>query len=983
MPDKPYTREIIHEGEYLPAPSRSLPISTNTQTVAPDSSSSTPVRLNSPSIVEQKDDLNRVINTPSSLLPQTSLTCTPEASPYVNTNPLAQYPKLLHKWTHTHLILCVVASPSKKLLFCGTQDSKILVYDMVNYDLRYKIDLDPDNHCADSVLCLTLTDDENHLFCAGSNSIVKVWNLSNIGVEGRSDEIVCSHIIYSIVDIGDIFSLAWSSSLSTLFIGAQSASILWVRLCLKQHKHSESKQPAVDRLPYRRYDKFFDSKGPGGSVNPLQTKHQRMKQVQSTDLAPKLVEIKSEDIIRFAHNGYVYCMSMLPKESSYFLRELRTTNADEKDPENQTPILVSCGGDGMINMWEFHEVNKSLRLTKVKSLDNGESILSMSIQNYLYVGLSNSTINVWDLATLQLVRSFHFTNNNNDHNEVLSLGIHNGCIFKASNFGGLVKFTFKNPTELPHAVTLSSSQVSENVLLSSEDNSYNTFFDESDAVLAVNIFSTVDSRAYLASGGHKSLCLWDISNVGEKRAILLQTNDKEHADKFSNDDLLRRLKTYISFKTISKLPTLYLEDSRHCAQFLIKLFIELGSQDTKLLPVPNGNPIVYSRFKKNSKLSEDTTRVLWYAHYDVVNATDNEANDWKTDPFTLTALDGNLYARGVSDNKGPTLAAIYSVAELYHKGELSCDVAFVIEGEEECGSIGFQEAIHQNREVIGDIDWIMLSNSYWLDDETPCLNYGLRGVINALVTVKSDKPDRHAGVDGGVLKEPTMDLIHILGELVDRNTDRIQLDGFYDNVLELTKQESHLYQKIEQYALAKSINNLDLQTLTAKWRNPSLTVHKIQVSGPNNNTVIPQVAKATISIRIVPNQDLEKTKKSLVEFLKRKFDELGTENCLDVNIFHEAEPWLGDPCNLVYKLFYDNIKKNWDNTEPLYVREGGSIPSIRFLEKEFQAPAAQIPCGQASDNAHLKDEKLRVINLYKLRSILSDTFKQLGCHKLG
>ena len=151
--------------------------------------------------------------------------------------------------------------------------------------------------------------------------------------------------------------------------------------------------------------------------------------------------------------------------------------------------------------------------------------------------------------------------------------------------------------------------------------------------------------------------------------------------------------------------------------------------------------------------------------------------DWKTDPFILTAKEGNLYARGVSDNKGPTLAAIYSVAELYHRQQLNCDVVFIIEGEEECGSIGFQKVINDNKQLISGgsgggngttgIDWIMLSNSYWLDDLTPCLNYGLRGVINASITIKSDKPDRHSGVDGGVSREPTMDMMHLLSTLVD------------------------------------------------------------------------------------------------------------------------------------------------------------------------------------------------------------------------
>ncbi|KAG2731549.1 hypothetical protein G9P44_005136 [Scheffersomyces stipitis] len=98
------------------------------------------------------------------------------------------------------------------------------------------------------------------------------------------------------------------------------------------------------------------------------------------------------------------------------------------------------------------------------------------------------------------------------------------------------------------------------------------------------------------------------------------------------------------------------------------------------------------------------TRVLWYAHYDVVDATNHEAADWGNRSVLLTARDGNLYARGVSDNKGPILASIYAVADLFSREELSCDVVFIIEGEEECGSIGFQKVINESKSPLY-IDW--------------------------------------------------------------------------------------------------------------------------------------------------------------------------------------------------------------------------------------------------------------------------------------
>ena len=120
-----------------------------------------------------------------------------------------------------------------------------------------------------------------------------------------------------------------------------------------------------------------------------------------------------------------------------------------------------------------------------------------------------------------------------------------------------------------------------------------------------------------------------------------------------------------------------------------------------------------------------------------------------------------------------------------------------------------------------------------------------------------------------------------------------------------------------------------------KWREPSLTIHKIQVSGPNNNTVIPQIVKATISMRIVPNQDLLKIKQSLIDTLNENFTKLSssssssmdtttnsiTGNKLSVEIFHQAEPWLGDHENKVYSILFKNLKNHW-NQEPLFIREG-------------------------------------------------------------
>ncbi|KAF3987382.1 hypothetical protein FT663_04477 [Candidozyma haemuli var. vulneris] len=959
----------IHEGEFVPIPMRTpLPINSTTNSTP---SVATPIRHQSPrqSRSEHKETCSN---------PQDCSFALPNN--LSNDDLPAETLPLVHKWTHTHSILCVTPAPGKELIFCGTQDSNILVFDLKSYSLKHIINCGR-NHFATSVLCLTISPDERFLFSAGSDSLVKVWDLSPFDDPDLSNyNISCTHIVYSSMDIGDIFSIYWSEKLSALFIGSQNASISWCRLPLEPDANANIAK-SIDRLPHFRYDKFFDSKGPGGSINKIQSAHQMLKNSSSSEGGPCLVEIQNSDVIRFAHNGYVYCLEFLTDSNAAAFCDLYTSSQYDG-------FLASCGGDGVIKVWGITASRDgSIKLSLLSKLENDEAILSMHVvDSTICVGLGDSTINAWDLTTFQLTRSFKFISNQARTDEVLSLCIHNGCIYKATNMGGLCKFPLKSDIhgDAPDGDDESKSHPVRSAV------SFNTIQQEElhdaneSSVFAVQAFDFRGST-YLLSGGGGSLCLWNITDVGDPGTA--NSNEGNGLLKFSNgvdtsnEHLLESLRKIITYKTISKYPSTYLEDSRRCAQFLNKLLRLLGASEAKLLPVPNCNPVVMGRFTRNEKASLDKERktLLWYGHYDVVEAAaDKEC--WSTDPFELVAKDGNLYARGVSDNKGPTLAAFYAVSDLHKKGELPIDVVFIIEGEEECGSIGFQQAMHENKDAIGVVDWILLSNSYWLEDEVPCLNYGLRGVLNASLCVTSDKPDRHSGVDGGVSKEPTMDLIQILGQLMCSTSNKINIPGFYDDVLPIDETELKLYQKIKDVSRSHDISNADLDTLLAKWRNPSLTIHRLDVSGPKNNTVISKSAQASVSIRVVPNQDLRTIKQAFTSYMQKCFDALGTENDLKIDIFHEAEPWLGNPNNLVFKILYQNIKKNWGPSypDPLFIREGGSIPSIRFLEKTFNAPAAQIPCGQASDNAHLKDEKLRIINLFKLRSILTDSFRDLG-----
>jgi di- and tripeptidase len=553
--------------------------------------------------------------------------------------------------------------------------------------------------------------------------------------------------------------------------------------------------------------------------------------------------------------------------------------------------------------------------------------------------------------------------------------------------------------------------------------------------ILASAITTHDGQQYYITGGNdNSVSVWNISDCGLSNSSTGEAQD---------DILIKSLREFVSFKTISSKPG-YAEDCRRGATFLRTLFKKYGAQTEMLNTDNHHNPVVFARFRGNPARSASRKKILFYGHYDVVPA-DNKTGSWIIDPFQMKGINGYLYGRGVSDNKGPIMAALYGVVDCVNEKELDSDVIFLIEGEEESGSRGFKEAVRRHKDLIGDIDYILLANSYWLDDEVPCLTYGLRGVLHATVKVDSNHPDLHSGVDGSfMMDEPLFDLTAILAKLKGRN-NKVQIPGFYDKVLPLTEAEEALYNDIADTLIRRNLELGPAETLKAslmaRWREPNLTIHRYWVSGPEGSLVSSQ-AKAVISVRLVPNQEVDDVIKHLTAFLKDAFADLDTHNHLTVTINNQAEPWLGNPGNEIFQTLEEAIMEVWgpigkghrystpglkhtrkdtngtaipslkptpattltltngsdytslaaiaqDNEpttigdevkkgrKPLYIREGGSIPSIRFLEKEFGAPGAHLPCGQASDSAHLDNERLRLSNLYKSREIFRRVFREL------
>lgn len=630
-----------------------------------------------------------------------------------------------------------------------------------------------------------------------------------------------------------------------------------------------------------------------------------------------------------------------------------------------------------------------------------------------------------------------------------------------------------------------------------------------------------DRRIYATGGNDNSVAIWDLTDHAFESSEIVPISNGMYIDLISFksttyiylDEMVNALAKFVAFKTISSKPK-FAGECNKGALFLRRHCNYLGAKTKLLTTGQDTNPVVYARFNAASD-SPDKKTILFYGHYDVVGADTNQLK-WKTDPYQLKSINGYLYGRGVSDNKGPILAALYAAADLARKKALHCDVVFLIEGEEESGSKGFETTVREHKEFIGEVDWVLLANSYWLDDYIPCLTYGLRGVVHANLMITSHHPDLHSGIDGSaLLDEPLKDLTILLGTLVGRKGE-IKFPGFDKNVLQLTRAEKKRYDAIAQALLPHHPEITDCESFTKslmhRWREPSLTIHRVEVPGSleSSSTTISRRAKAAVSVRLVPNQDADSIAAKLTAYVQEQFAELGSQNSLTVEITGKSDPWLGDPENEIFETLSEAITAAWSpmknsrkynyptpdrqrtlsrpvllrndssdsiaspnqppaheprlrpgiygppiptsstlakgpnsiynnkpesgatspsqshppspmppaqaNTppcqhqlrpqtqhpcllpplpsststhqspndpssqhpiKPIYIREGGSIPTIRFLEKVFGAPAAHLPCGQASDHAHLDNERLRVENLYKSREIFRFVFEEL------
>ncbi|XP_065351852.1 cytosolic non-specific dipeptidase [Cloeon dipterum] len=376
-----------------------------------------------------------------------------------------------------------------------------------------------------------------------------------------------------------------------------------------------------------------------------------------------------------------------------------------------------------------------------------------------------------------------------------------------------------------------------------------------------------------------------------------------------------------------------------------------------------------------------------YGHLDVQPALKEDG--WDTDPFVLTEKDGKLYGRGSTDDKAPVLGWLHAIEGYQALGiDLPVNLKFVFEGMEESGSEGLDDLLYaEKNKFLNDIDFVCISDNYWLGKNKPCITYGLRGICYFHLEICCAAKDLHSGVFGGTVNEGMADLIYLMNTLLDKDGN-ILVPGIMDDVAPVTPAELEIYKEIDfdvseyrsDVGTNKLLRNEDkIKLLMHRWRFPSLSLHGIQgaFSEPGSKTVIPAKIIGKFSVRIVPDQTPEKLEKLVVSYLNAKWAERGSSNTMKVEMGHGGRPWTADPNHPNY-IAGRNATKLVYGVEPDLTREGGSIPVTLTLQEATGKNVILLPMGAADDGAHSQNEKIDIRNYIEGTKLLGAYMYELS-----
>lgn len=404
------------------------------------------------------------------------------------------------------------------------------------------------------------------------------------------------------------------------------------------------------------------------------------------------------------------------------------------------------------------------------------------------------------------------------------------------------------------------------------------------------------------------------------------------------------------------------------AEAVKQRLVEAGADNVEL-SATKGNPVVFGE----KIIDPKKPTVIVYGHYDVQPA--DPINLWNSPPFepvikkTDIHPEGAIFARGACDDKGQMYMHVKAFELMMKTNTLPCNVKFMIEGEEEVGSSNLGPWIIENKNRLkGDV--ILISDTSIIANDIPSIDVGLRGLAYMEVEVTGPNRDLHSGVYGGAVANPINVLCKMIADCHDEN-NHITIPGFYEDVLELTKEERAEMAKapfnLEEYKkdldIALEQGEKGYSSMERTGIRPTLDVNGIWggYTGEGAKTVLPSKAFAKISMRLVPNQNSHK----ISELFQSHFEKTAPKSVkVKVTAHHGGEPVVVSTNSVGYNAASRAMEETYGK-KPVPTRGGGSIPIVALFKKELGLDSILFGFGLDSDALHSPNEHYGLFNYYK------------------
>ena len=410
------------------------------------------------------------------------------------------------------------------------------------------------------------------------------------------------------------------------------------------------------------------------------------------------------------------------------------------------------------------------------------------------------------------------------------------------------------------------------------------------------------------------------------------------------------------------------DDVKRCAEAVATSLKKAGAGNVEVMDTP-GHPIVFGEYH----VSDEAPTVLVYGHYDVqppdpIDLWDNPAFD----PIIKTTPkhpEGAIFARGACDDKGQMFMHVKALESMKASGDVPCNIKFIIEGEEEVGSSHLDTFLETHKDKLS-ADVVLVSDTGIISNDIPSITVGLRGLSYVEVEVTGPNRDLHSGLYGGAAPNPINILCEMIASLKDED-QRIAVEGFYDDVLELTTEEREDMARApfneaahrDSIGIGAHEGERGYSPTERMSIRPTLDINGIWggYMKEGAKTVIASKATAKVSMRLVPYQDHEK----ITKLFTKHFHKIAPPSVtVKVTEMHGATPAVTPTDSPAYHAASLAMKHTFGKN-PVPIRSGGSIPIVASFERILGLKTVLFGFGLDSDAIHSPNEHYGVFNFFK------------------